>query len=1206
MPNIKEILARNIEENIAPVIYFHTINPETAAREVGEYVFTSRERDSTRRIGGIHEQMVDLLNNLYAALLDGAKLPACWISGFFGSGKSSFAKLFGLALDGMKIPKLDAKGNAIGEWTMEEALLARDDTKNADQLGGAFARLRTVVDPMAVIFDIGTMAKNNEVIPHTAYRQILKRLGYSETDGVAYYELALEDEGRYADFLERYRAANGATWEEKKNGGLASHQFRAIYKEMFPSHGDLLDITTFKASSLDVKTMVDNILRALDRRAPGKTVFIVVDEVSQYITSQDNQSKVNLQSFISELGARSKPGSCRLWFLATGQEKLEEQQKDSVLFKLMDRFPQALRVHLDRANVSEVVERRLLRKKAGSALEGLVTDGQLDLLKLHAYECRNITKEKLIEDYPLLPEHISLFMDITQSLRDTSSRTQSDSGGVRSVLNNIWSLFNEAPVSLKDKPLGTLLTLDMLFDMIGSSVDSDVLLTLHRLFERTEADSMERKVAKSIALLEMNGDAQPVTKELLSSLLYPALGAQPVGTEVGRALDELKKENWIQYSEKSGWSIQNNAAQEWNRLKAQISVSAGERDELLRQLHGEIVKNVDSPKFPRLLVGFPLSCFWGSERSEDRISGRGDQTSVDVCFHWATNQGRRENAEEWLATSRTLNRMLHWVSGETNAMEDLANSWKKSQKMIMRYKGQTGLTPVQSRLLIIEQGASESACEGLLAELKKAWLEGKIYFDGSVEAASAFGTNFASALKAGVEERLPRLYGRFEAGHAHVTDSDFKQLFDKDTGGLSSVFLSGTGGLGLARSDGGKIVFAPEGAVPQAIVTYIRERSFATGEELFRIFSGSPYGWSRIVIKSSVLALLRNEKVKIGVITSILDPDVKRLFDGDREFARAEIEFRDIEGEGSLTGRDRNEMCQFFSETLGVANADNNSDTLADLIFAKFPQIMLQVGEIEHSLTMLNLSLPQPIADMKRALSDCVSNRLAETALKRLKANLSTLKAGYPRLENTSAALGDGTVKELKNLKSALEVEGAQLSEIDEDEGIQADRKTIEDQFAQSEPWKGYADAKPAAQAVRAAYRARREQFAREESETYKDVVARLKARSEFADLPPDTQDEALSIVSAVFQDIDADATQPRLVSLSRLPGLIREAEDKAQRLIDTRIREARPTERVQAVKTGLRNTMISSEAELDGTLATLRERCLVVLKTGDKVRFEE
>ncbi|HNY21118.1 MAG TPA: BREX system P-loop protein BrxC, partial [Treponemataceae bacterium] len=1088
---------------------------------------------------------------------------------------------------------------------MEEALLARNDTKHADQLAAAFGRLRSVIDPMAVIFDIGTMAKNNEVIPYTTYRQVLARLGYSNLDGVAHYELALEDEGKYAEFLECYKAKYGIDWSEKKSGGLAAQHFRAVYREIFPDHGDLLDVATFKCSGLDVKTMVDNILRALDRRAPGKTLFIVVDEVSQYITSQEDSSKVNLQSFISEIGSRAKAGSCRIWFLATGQEKLEDESKSSALFKLQDRFPPALRVHLDRANVGEVVERRLLRKKGGSELEALVTSANLDLLKLNAWGCEQLTREALITDYPLLPEHIPLFMDITQSLRNSSARSQSDSGGVRSVLNNIWSLFNEDPVALKNRPVGTLLTLDMLFDMIGSSVDSDVLLTLHRLFEKTPPDSMERKVAKAIALLEMNGDNRPVTDEALAKLLYPALGSRGVKNEVEAALKTLKDENWIQYSEKTGWSVQNNAAQEWNRQKNEISVSAGEIDEFLRELAASIVEPVAQPVFPRLGVRFPLACFWGSDNPEDRISGRGEPTAVSVCFHWAANQAKRDNKEIWLDASRDKKAMIHWVSGDTSSLESIARDWKKSQKMIARYRGQSGLTPVQSRLLVMEQGNADAKREALKKDLRTVWTEGCLYFDGGREEARAAGTSFESILKTACETRIERIYNAFEPGNVHLTIADFDQLLKKDTGGLSRVFLDGAGALGLARSDGGKIVIKPDGAVPQAIYAYLKEKTFDLGERVFAEFAGPPYGWSRLVIKSAVVALLRDEKIKFDAITAITDPDARKIFESDREFARSEIEVRVI-GDDDLTGRDRNAIKGFFEDVMHLPNADNSAETLADLVFQKFPHIKDQIGAIERTLTRFGLTLPLPIVDLNSALTDCLSSRLADTALRRVKAKLPVLVAGYPQLTHAAGSLSESTVRELTALKQCLDVEAAQLAEIDEADGTRDDAEAIRAQFAQSEPWKGYADVKPSMEAIKTRYRATRERLAREEREAQDQVLSAIKARADFALLERDAQDEILGIVTETYRDIDMDAVEPRLVSLSRLPVQLREAGDRAQRRFDQIVNERDRAKRVRAVRSGLRNRTFASEAELDEAIADLREKCRDAFAAGDTVRFEE
>ncbi len=433
MSTVKSVLARNIEENIAPVIYFHQLDPETAAQEVREYVFTSRDAGDSYQGGGIHEQMTRLLTEIWIAVTEGRKLPASWISGFFGSGKSSFAKLLGLALDGMKLP--DGTG-------MDQALLERDDTPRAEELKAAWLRLSLTVKSMAVVFDIGTAAKNNESIPHTAYRQVMEKLGYSSHDGVAHFELALEDEGRYAEF------ESAKEWDStQKHSGLAPQKFRTVYKSLYPEQDELMESSTWDMHRLPIKKLVENLLRALGRRAPGRTVFIVVDEVSQYI-NLDHNKMLDLQSFVSEIGGRAKPGQSPLWLLVTGQEKLEEESSDSVLFKLKDRFPESLRVHLDRANVREVVERRLL-----TALDGL---------RLYAYDCARVQRDEVLANYPLLPGHIPLFMDITQSIRNTSARTQSDAGGVRSVLNNIWDLFNRPPVLLKDRPLGDLLTLDQL------------------------------------------------------------------------------------------------------------------------------------------------------------------------------------------------------------------------------------------------------------------------------------------------------------------------------------------------------------------------------------------------------------------------------------------------------------------------------------------------------------------------------------------------------------------------------------------------------------------------------------------------------------------------------------------------------------------------------------------------------------------------
>jgi len=97
-----------------------------------------------------------------------------------------------------------------------------------------------------------------------------------------------------------------------------------------------------------------------------------------------------------------------------------------------------------------------------------------------------------------------------------------------------------------------------------------------------------------------------------------------------------------------------------------------------------------------------------------------------------------------------------------------------------------------------------------------------------------------------------------------------------------------------------------------------------------------------------------------------------------------------------------------------------------------------------------------------------------------------------------------------------------------------------------------------------------------------------------------------LSIVSLSFQDIDTAAVQPTLVYLSRLCGILKEAEARAHRKMEQLAVRRSDEKPIQALRSGLRNRVVADEAELDGVLGDLRARCVRVLVSGEKVRFEE
>src|SRR5881296_1549488 len=88
MKTIRDLLARDLGQKIEEIIKVDQTDEQSVYAEITEYVATDRIKDQYR----------DLLRAIAEAPADPSEGIGVWISGFFGSGKSSFAKNVGYAL----------------------------------------------------------------------------------------------------------------------------------------------------------------------------------------------------------------------------------------------------------------------------------------------------------------------------------------------------------------------------------------------------------------------------------------------------------------------------------------------------------------------------------------------------------------------------------------------------------------------------------------------------------------------------------------------------------------------------------------------------------------------------------------------------------------------------------------------------------------------------------------------------------------------------------------------------------------------------------------------------------------------------------------------------------------------------------------------------------------------------------------------------
>src|SRR5216684_2270780 len=89
MTTIGDLLTRDLSRKIEEIIPVDQADQQSVYAEITEYIATE----------SIREQYHDLLKAIAEAPSDPHEGVGVWVSGFFGSGKSSFAKNLGYALE---------------------------------------------------------------------------------------------------------------------------------------------------------------------------------------------------------------------------------------------------------------------------------------------------------------------------------------------------------------------------------------------------------------------------------------------------------------------------------------------------------------------------------------------------------------------------------------------------------------------------------------------------------------------------------------------------------------------------------------------------------------------------------------------------------------------------------------------------------------------------------------------------------------------------------------------------------------------------------------------------------------------------------------------------------------------------------------------------------------------------------------------------
>ena len=842
-PHIKDLFANDVERPIEEVIKVDQTDEEIIKSEIDEYVVTEA-------IVSHYTKILDVFNETPNKPRDGIGV---WVSGFFGSGKSSFAKMLGLALENRMIA-----GTPAGV-----RFAARTNTKVQVLL----KQIAEKIPVHAVIFDVSTdrgIRSGDQTLTEIMYRLLLGSLGYAKDLDLAELEIGLEADGRLDEFTDAFREITGKEWDDRKDLvafslGEASAAMHRINPAVYEDNDSWSDSAKGKAD-INPGKLADRATELIARRKPGHTLVFVVDEVGQFV-ARDVQKMLDLQAIVQQLGVK---GRGKHWLVVTSQEKLNEltaglDDKKVELARLMDRFPE--QVHLEPSDISEVTSKRVLAKNAAAQQQlGDLYEQHRGQLASHTKLSADITLPELsrsafIDLYPLLPYQIDLIIQVVSGLRTQGGASKHVGGANRTIIKLAQQLLIHPDVGLAQHSVGDLVRLDEIYDLVESNIDGEIRAKIRRIPDQVDY-SLAGSVAKSICLLQFVQSVHR-TAENIAACLYPSLGAPSELESVKEALQVFEHANLVRKGD-DGYRIPTPAEDDWDRLRNGTAPKPSDAKRLRR----EILTGFWKPQPTFTLDG--VKPFRAGLAIDGHEEEKGD---LMVALSLAEEgEAFDELDAELRARSQLETDAIFWAVPLSDAIDRETVELFRSRDMDAR-KGRDARTPDQARLLAEEKARARRHQSELQRLLRAACLNGSAYFRGNDRSPSSGAGDVAKAATMILSQVLPDVFTRFGDGAAKSTDA--KRGLDAlmtatDLQGLPSVFPA----LHLLRDEGGKTVIdAENNAALRDVFAAIEEGANlgrkATGKSLTEHFANAPYGWDLEVVRLFVASLMRCGKIQM-------------------------------------------------------------------------------------------------------------------------------------------------------------------------------------------------------------------------------------------------------------------------------------------------------------------------------------------------------
>src|SRR5215211_360429 len=721
---IRELLRRDLDRKIEEVIQLDQAEPHAVYDEITEYVATDRIKDQYR----------DLLQAINSARTEPTEGIGVWISGFFGSGKSSFAKNLGYVLSNEEV--LSQRASDLFKAQL-------NDPELSDLIGLVNQTIPTEV----VMFDVqkDRAGQSGPDISPFVYRVLLRHLDYAEDFDLAELEIELESEDRLQEFVERYDRRYAvdnerAGWTRRgRKGAQVWNRTGVILNEMdpdtYPTPESFAQKLVQNRVNVTPRMLVQRSFELMERRRPDKALTFIIDEVGQYVAYNEARLE-NLRAVVEEFGRegknrmRARRITAPAWFVVTSQERLDEltsaigDEKRVLIAKVRDRFRHE--IDLSPADVREVASRRVLSKNEAGEKELSklfeANEGQLNA----ACGLERTTRESQIDErgfidfYPYPPHYIDLSIDIMSGIRDQPGGMRHMGGSNRTIISQIYQMLVNDRTAFADKPVGSLVSLDAIYELIegqvGTAKQRDVSDIVRRFENDPEDLGWAGRVAKAIALLEFVRDL-PRTENNIAAVLVDQVGEQVPMLEVKDALTRLVDAQFIRDTEE-GYKLQTAQEKNWQQERGGFQPKPKDRREILRDLLDEIFSE---PGLKRYRYKDLKTFSVGVTVDGVRLGSEG-QIPLSIRIAEDAEELTRKVSEA-TQESRHQEHELFWVFALNPEIDKLVAGYYASGQMVSKYQqfqSQNKISNEEATSLTQERNEQRRIRSSLVGKLSEA------------------------------------------------------------------------------------------------------------------------------------------------------------------------------------------------------------------------------------------------------------------------------------------------------------------------------------------------------------------------------------------------------------------------------------------------------------------------------------------------------